>query len=202
MATARLMALFILLAVVIAPAHADGRGKVSLLVNPQAPRDQWQRRPLPGAFVVIDWVTRVPAPAHAAMWCRYSELARTDEKGEYVMKGPSLLTIGAVQDAYFVYAPGLQPIAFPYPGSPDLAEDITMAPSTVSPEARLSQISLFVEPGCPDEKLSDPRGLYEAYVRAVLEEAKALKVDTVRGRRDVKHIEAMLPGAVEPDRPQ
>jgi len=112
----------------IAPAHAEQRGKVYFLVNPQAPRAEWQRRPLPGAFVAVNWTVRIPAPAHAVATSRYSELARTDEAGEYVMEGPNVFTATLGDPAYYVYSPGLESIAFPYPGSEISPKDITVKP--------------------------------------------------------------------------
>lgn len=190
-----------LMGLAIAPAHAELRGKVYLLVNPQAPRGEWQRRPLPGAFVTVRWTVTVPAPGHAVDSCRYSELARTDDKGEFVMAGPNFLTAGIADTSYYAYSPGLEPVNFPYPGSPISATDITMAFSTRTPENRLSHLSLFSDsdPGCGT--LHDPHSLRIPYLRAVLDEAKTLNVDTERGRRDVQSIEAALRRASGGDRP-
>ncbi len=186
----------------VASARAELRGKVYLLVNPQAPRGEWQRRPLPGAFVAVSWTVTVPAPGHAVDSCRYSELARTDDNGEFVMEGPNFLTAGIADAAYYAYSPGLEPVTFPYPGSPISPKDITMALSARTPENRLSQISLFTDPGCRPGTLHDPRSLLVAYLRGVLDEAKTLKVDTERGRLDVQSIETALRRASGGDRPQ
>ena len=179
----------------IVPAHAEQRGKVYFLVNPDAPRADWQRRPLPGAFVALSWTVVIPAPAHAVDSCRYSELARTDEAGEYVMEGPNPVTAGLGHVSYYAYSPGLEPIAFPYGGSPMSAQDITMTFSKRTPEGRLSQISLFTDPGCGDRKLSDPKALFVPYLRALLDEAQGLKVDSPSGRQGVDHIQAVLRAA-------
>jgi hypothetical protein len=183
-------------------AHAEQRGKVYMLVNPQEPRDQWQRRPLPGVFVALSWTHTIPAPTHAITTCSYSELARSDDTGEYVVEGPNPVTASLASVSYYVYFPGLQPIAYPYGGSPMSPKDITMAFSTRTPAARLSQLALFTDPGCGDGKLSDPRALFVPYLRALLEEAKTLTVDSDRGRADIAHIDAVLRGATKSDRPQ
>src|SRR5512144_3079459 len=73
-------------------AHAEFRGKVHMLVNPEAAGDEWRRVPLSGAYIAVFWTVTVPAPAHATSSCRYSEFARSDEKGEYVMEGPNFIT--------------------------------------------------------------------------------------------------------------
>ncbi|HYX65480.1 MAG TPA: hypothetical protein VE935_14785 [Burkholderiales bacterium] len=185
-----------------AAACAELRGKVYLLVNPQAPRGEWQRRPLPGAFVAVSWTVIVPAPGHAVDSCRYSELARSDDKGEYVMEGPNFLTAAVADTAYYAYSPGFDPVSFPYPGSPISPKDITLTFSTRTPEERLSHIGGFTDPGCTPETLHDPRSLRVPYLRALLDEAKTLNVDTERGRRDVAYIEAVLRRATGQERPQ
>ena len=198
------LALWVALAssLLIAAAHAEQRGKVYFLVNRDAPRAEWERRPLPGAFVVLRWTVVIPAPGHAVDSCRYAELARTDEAGEYVMEGPNPITASLADASYFVYSPGVEPIAFPYGGSPMSPRDITMALSTRTPEERLSNISYYTAPGCWDKKLGDPRALLLPYLRAVLDEAKTLKVDSPRGQADLAHIEAVLRTASGLDRPQ
>lgn len=195
------IATLLLVALEADPARAELRGKVYLLVNSQAPRSQWQRVPLPQAFVEVDWSVTVPAPAHAVTTCRYSELARSNENGEYVMEGPNFLTASLAHTSYVAYSPGLEPIQFPYGGSPTTPQDITMAPTTRAPAERLSHIALFAEPGCPDTNLRDPGGLLLPYLRNVLDEAKALNVDSERARRDVEHIEAVLKRASGEDKP-
>ncbi len=195
-------ALAAMLGLGVATAHAELRGKVYLLVNPQAPRDEWQRRPLPGVFVTVSWTVTVPAPAHAVDSCRYSELARTDDNGEFVMGGPNFLTARLADAAYYAYSPGLEPVNFPYPGSPISPKDITLALSARTPENRLSHIALFADPGCLPGTLHDPRSLLVPYLRGVLDEAKNLKVDTERGRRDVQSIETALRRASGDERPQ
>jgi len=192
---------FAVLVLGIAPVHAEQGGKVYLLVNPQAPRAEWERRPLPGAYVAVSWSVTIPAPAHAVDSCRYSELARTDEKGEYVMEGPNPITAGLAHSAYSIYSPGLEPVPFPAGGSEMLPKDITMTFSTRTPEDRLSRLSMATHPGCGGGELSDPRSLFLPYLRALLEEAKALKVETDRGRSDVRSIEATLRRATGDDRP-
>ena len=46
------------------------------LANPQAPRAEWQRKPLANVYVVITWTVIIPAPAHAISSCQHSEIAR------------------------------------------------------------------------------------------------------------------------------
>ncbi len=194
--------LLAVLALGMTHAHAELRGTVHKVVNPQAPRAEWRRVPMPHAYVTVEWSVTIPAPGHAITSCRYSELARTDEKGEYVMAGPNFVTAGIADTRYAVYAPGLRWINFPHEGSPITPKDITLAPSRRSPEDRLSSLSANTAPGCGDPELSDPRGLIVPYLRAMLDEAKALKVDTPRGRDDVAHIESALRRASGLDKPQ
>jgi hypothetical protein len=155
-----------------APAAAAPHGKVWLLVNPQAAREDWQRRPLSGAFVVLDWTVTVPGPGSAVAYCRYSELARTNDQGEYEMEGPNLLTALAADVSFFAYSPGLEVIAFRYPGSRMLPQDITMTMSTRTAQQRLSWLAQVSRPGCPAPEPSDPRALFVPYLRALLDEAK------------------------------
>jgi hypothetical protein len=177
------------LALAMPLAHADFRGKVQALVNPEAPRAEWRRVPLPGAYIAMSWSVTVPAPAHAVTTCRYSEFARSDEKGEYVMEGPNFVTAALATSSFLVYAPGMQQINFPYPGSLQSATDITMVRSTLTPAGRLSRIVGYIDPHCPDTKLNDPHGLLGAYYRSLLEEASSLNVETPEGRRNLQSIQ-------------
>ena len=149
-----LASLFACLAFAMPQARAELRGKVHMLINPQAPRTEWQRVPLPGAYIAVYWTITVPAPAHAITSCRYSEFARSDENGEYVMEGPNFITAALAHTTHLVYSPGLQRIEFPYGGSPLSEKDITMARMTFTAEERLSWIYLFIDPSCPDTKLN------------------------------------------------
>lgn len=185
----------------MAPAEAATHGKVSFLVNPQAPPQDWQRRPLSGAFVVLAWTVTIPAPASAVSSCRYSELARSDENGEYAVEGPNVFTALAADVSYFVYSPGLEPVPFPYPGSRMLPGDITMALSTRAPASRLSHLSMLPHAGCFDRTPNDPHALFVPYLRALLDEANTLAPQVPPGRGDVEHIEAVLRHAQGLDRP-
>lgn len=178
------------LALAMPQARAELRGKVGMLVNPEAPRADWRRVPLPGAYIAVFWSITVPAPAHAITTCRYSEFARSDENGEYVMEGPNFVTAALAESSFLVYSPGLEPINFPYGGSLQSEKDITMAKSALPPQERLSRIAGYTDPHCPDTKLNDPRSLLETYHRALLEEARSLQVESPRGRIDLQQLEA------------
>jgi len=196
-----LASLLLGLALATTQARADFRGKVSVVVNPQAPRAEWRRVPLPGAYIVVFWSITIPAPAHATSTCRYSELARSDEKGEYAMEGPNFLT-AALADSYFLaYSPGLQSVNFPAGGSLQSAKDITMARSPLAPAERLSRIAGYADPQCPDKKMRDPRGLLDAYYRTLLEEASSLQVESPRGRDELQSIQAAARRAAGLDKP-
>jgi hypothetical protein len=171
-------------------ARAELRGKVSTVVNPEAPRGDWRRVPLPGAYVVVYWSVVIPAPAHATSSCRYSEFARSDEKGEYTMEGPNFVTAGFANASFNVYSPGLELINFPYGGTLHSEKDITMVKSTRPPQERLSLISAYADPSCSSAKPKDPRGLLEDYHRALLEEARTLPTESSRGRNQLQHLEA------------
>jgi len=183
----------------MSPARAELRGRVHVLLNPEAPREAWRRVPLAGAYIAVFWSITIPAPAHAVTTCRYSEFARSDERGEYVMEGPNFVTAGLADRAFLVYSPGLEPVNFPYGGSLQSADDITMAKSTLPVAERLSRIGGYTSPGCSDTKLNDPRGLLEAFLRSLLDEARSLQVDSERGRRDLQGIEAALRRASIPE---
>lgn len=189
------------LALAVPQARADWRGSVHLLVNAEAPRADWRRVPLPGAYIAVYWYVTVPAPAHAITTCRYSEFARSDDKGEYVMEGPNFITAGLAHTSFLVYSPGLELVNFPAGGSLLSAKDITMARSTLAPPARLSRIAGYADPHCPDTKLDDPRVLLNAYYRVLLDEARSLEVDTPRGRIDLQSIEAAARRASGLDKP-
>jgi hypothetical protein len=178
------------LALAMPPARAELRGKVHRLVNPEAPRLEWRRVPLPGAYIAVFWSITVPAPAHAISSCRYSEFARSDDRGEYIMEGPNFVTAGLAQTSFLVYSPGLEPINFPYGGSVQSAKDITMAKSTLAPGERLSRVAGYTDPHCPDTKLNDPRRLLDAFHRGLLDEARSLQVESDEGRRHLQSIEA------------
>ena len=196
-----LACLLVGLALAMPPARAEFRGKVHMLVNPEAPRADWRRIPLAGAYVAVFWSITIPAPAHAITTCRYSELARSNDKGDYVMEGPNLITAHLAHISYLVYSPGLEPINFPYGGSLQTAQDITMALSKLSPDERLSRISGYTDPQCPDKALSDPHHLLDAFHRGLLDEARTLKVESDLGRRELEGIEAAVRRSSGLDRP-
>ena len=190
-------ALFVGLALAIPQAWAEFRGTVQVVVNPEAPRSEWRRVPLPGAFVVVDWSVTVPAPAHAITTCRYSEIARSDERGEYVMEGPNFVTATLARTSFYVYSRGLEQINYPGGGSLGSAAEITMARSTLPSHERLSRIASYVEPPCFDVKLSDPSRVLGAYRGSLLEEARGLNVESPRGLSDLKHMEVVVERASE-----
>lgn len=189
------------LALAMPQARAELRGKVHMLANPEAPRADWRRVPLPGAYIAVFWSVTVPAPAHAITTCRYSEFARSDENGEYVMQGPDFVTAALAESSFLVYSPGLDPINFPYGGSLQSEKDITMSRSTLPAQERLSRIAGYTDPHCPDTKLNDPHSLLEAYHRALLDEARSLQVESPRGRVDLQHLEAAARRASGLDKP-
>lgn len=188
-------------ALAMPPAHADLRGKVHMLVNPEAPRAEWRRVPLPGAYIAVFWSVTVPAPAHAITTCRYSEFARSDEKGEYVMEGPNFVTAALARPSFLVYSQGMEPINFPYGGSLQSARDITMARSALTPAERLSRIVGYTDPHCLDTRLNDPGGLLGAYYRSLLEEASSLNVESSEGRSNLRSIQAAARRASDSDKP-
>ena len=178
------------LALAMPQARGELRGVVHKLLNPEAPRAEWRRAPLPGAYVAVYWYITVPAPAHALSLCRYSELARSDEKGEYVMEGPNIITAALSETSFLVYSPGLQWISYPYGGSLRSAQDITMTRSTLAPHERLSSIAGYTNPDCPHSKLNDPRVLLDSYHSTILDEARSLQVESPLGRIELRSIEA------------
>jgi hypothetical protein len=184
------------------PALAEVRGVVYEVLNPEAPRAEWRRQPLPNAYVSLRWDITIPAPAHATSSCRYAELARTDAKGEYVMEGPNFITAGLARASYSVHAAGRERVNFPYPGSRETPADISMTRSTRQPEERLSLLLLISTVGCSslDSKLHDPRGVLKAYLESLVEEARALNVDSPQGRATLGILESSAKGPGPADR--
>jgi hypothetical protein len=172
------------------PALAEVRGMVYELANPTARRDEWQRKPLAGAYVVISWSITIPAPAHATSTCRHSEIARSNDKGEYVMEGPGLVTEGLARTSWFVYAPGMDRVDWPWAERPEALKDISMAKSTLSPDERLSRLANFGYPGCHSREIHDPRGVLKAYHEALAAEARAFSPNTTAGRSILQSLES------------
>jgi hypothetical protein len=182
------------------PALAEVRGVVYEVLNPEAPRAEWRRQPLPSAYVSLRWDITIPAPAHATTSCRYAEIARTDAKGEYIMDGPNFITAGLASPRYSVHAAGRERVNFPYPGSRETPADITMTKSSRQPEERLSQLFLISNTGCFDRKLNDPGGVLRSYLESLVEEARALNVDSPQGRNMLRSLEASAKGPGPSDR--
>lgn len=179
------------------PAHAsraEVTGTVHELVNPDAPREAWVRKPLPDAYVVLTWTITIPAPGHATTTCRHAEIARTDRDGRYAMEGPGFVTAGLADTRALVYAPGRDRLSFPHPGSPVSGNDFTVAKSARSPEARLTSLSGYASPGCGgwERPVHDPGGLMKTYLESLLAEARTLNVDTLAGKNALAHIAAAV----------
>jgi len=179
-------------------AQADYRGEVHVLVNPDAPSQEWRRVPLAGAYVAITWTVVIPMPAHAIDSCRYSELARTDERGQYVMEGPNPYTAFLAETSFMAHAPGLDTINFPAPGSLQVPKDITMARTTLAPEARLSRLANYTYLSCSNRTLTDPHALRPGFNRKLLDEATKLGVNSQQGRYELQTIEAAVRGPIVP----
>jgi hypothetical protein len=176
-----LVVLLSCLALAAPQARAELRGKTFMLLNPKAPRSEWQRAPLPGVYVAVFWEMTVPAPAHA--------VARSDETGEYLMQGPNFIAAALSHARHLSYSPGLEQIGFPAEGSPWTEKDITMTLSTADAQERLSRIAGLVDPHCPDTRLHDPQDLLGVYHRSLLEEARTLPVGSSQARSELRSIE-------------
>ena len=173
-----------------AAARAEVAGTVYEILNPQAPRTEWQRRPLPGAYVSLTWSTTIPAPAHATSWCRHSEIARANEKGEYAMQGPIWLTRAMSDLIVGVYAPGYEGIHLPYDPLRESGKEIPMAKSTLPAEQRIGRLHAFL--GCgSDHEIHDPKRLLPQYLRSLADEAKALNVQSPYGKTVTQHLETI-----------
>ena len=177
------------------PATAEVRGMVYELANPKAPRDEWQRKPLANAYVVLSWSVTVPAPGHATSSCRHNEIARTDDQGQYVIEGPGFITAGLARPRVLVYAPGLERADRAFSG-PALKE-IAMARSTRSADERLDLLMLHESPGCFEREIHDPQGVLKAYYEALAAEARAL----VPTRQVGRNIQQMLEAKAKPRPP-
>lgn len=173
-------------------ALAEVRGVVYELANPNAPRDEWRRKPLPNAYVILSWSTRLPGPGHPIITCKHNEIARSDDRGRYVIEGPGLLTSAATKPRLLVYAPGMDRVDWPFAQRPEALKDISMARSTHSDEERLGLLLLFDSPGCFGQEMHDPKGVLRAYREALAAEAKALRPATDAGRRIQQSLRARV----------
>lgn len=154
-------------------ARAEVRGKVERVENPEARREQWRRSPVADAYVTMWWTITIPSPAHATSSCRYQEVARTDEKGEFVIDGPNFITAGMARSGYIVYARGLEELRHPYGPGP---KEIVMATSKRTPEERADFLRFLLDPPCAGRALNAPQGVIEGYHRIVTEEASAIQL--------------------------
>lgn len=174
------------------PALAEVRGVVYELANPKAPRGEWQRKPLADAYVVLSWWIHVPGPGHATTSCWHNEIARSNDKGEYVIEGPGFLTSSLARGSVAAYAPGMERVDWPWAGTPEALREISMARSTRSADERLNFLLLFDDPGCYGEQISDPRGVLKAYREALAAEAGALQPATEAGRNVQRSLQARV----------
>lgn len=168
------------------PAFADLQGAIYDLANPQAPRADWQRKPLANAYIVISWSVTIPAPAHATSYCRHVEIARSNDKGEYRLEG-AMLGRGTLMAAY---APGLARVDWPWAERPQALKEISMAKSTQSADERISQLMFFGDPGCLGVEIHDPQGVLGAYYAALVAEARTLTPTSQSGRESLRMLEA------------
>lgn len=152
------------------------------LANPKAPRDEWQRKPLANAYIAISWTIITPGLGHATTSCLHMEIARSNEKGEYVMEGPSFLTSAAARTGLMAHAQGMERVDWPFAERPAALKEIWMAKSTRSADERLAFLMLFDSPGCSGREMHDPQGVLRAYQEALAAEAKALTPLTQAGR--------------------
>jgi hypothetical protein len=154
-------------------ARAEVRGKVERVENPQAPREQWRRFPLADAYVTMWWTVTIPTPAHATSSCRYQEVARTDEKGEFVIEGPNFITAGMARSAYSVYARDLEELRHPYGPGP---KEIVMAASKRKPEERAELLRYQLDAPCAERALNAAEGVVERYHQVVRQEASTIEL--------------------------
>ena len=162
------------------------------LANPKAPRDEWQRKPLANAYVVLAWWIHIPGPGHATTSCRHNEIARSNDKGEYVIGGPGFLTSSLARASVLAYAPGMERVDWPWAGTAEAIREVSMARSTLSPDERLNFLMLFDNPGCYGEEISDPQGVLKAYREALAAEAGALNPVTQVGKNIKLGLEARV----------
>jgi hypothetical protein len=169
------LAWFALACVLVAgmPARAEVRGKVEKVENPEARREEWRRSPIADAYVTMWWTITIPSPAHATSSCRYQEVARTDDKGEFVIEGPNFITAGMARSGYSVYARGLEELRHPYGPGP---KEIVMATSRRTPEERADFLRFVLDPPCSERALNAAQGVVEGYRRIVTEEASTIQL--------------------------
>ena len=117
------------------------------------------------------------------------------------MEGPNFVTAALAEPSFLVYSPGLEPVNFPYGGSPQSARDITMAKSQLAAEERLSRIFGYTDPHCSETKIHDPHGLLDAYHRSLLDEANSLPVQSRQGHNELQSIKAAARRASGLDKP-
>ena len=174
----------------LGPAFAEVRGVAYELANPKAPRAEWQRKPLANAYVVMTWWITVPAPGHATSSCLHAEIARSNDKGEYVVEGPNLLAAGVARASFVAYAPGMDRVDWPFAGRPEALREISLARSAASPDDRLMMMIIYDQAGCSGREMHDPRNLMGAYREALADEAKALEPVTYGGKNMRQSLQA------------
>jgi hypothetical protein len=185
------------------PALAGVHGVVYELANPKAPRDEWQRKPLANAYVVISWSITIPAPAHATSSCRHIEIARSNEKGEYVMDGPWFPTSALAHANLLAYAPGMDRVDWPWIERPEALKEISMARSERSADERLSTLMVLdgLSWSCYGQEIHDPQGVLKAYREALAAEGRTLNPVTQSGRSIQSSLEARIKPVPPPGTP-
>jgi hypothetical protein len=188
------LAALALLAILLppAPALAEVRGVAYELANPKAPRAEWQRKPLANAYVVMTWWITVPAPGHATSSCVHTEIARSNDKGEYAVEGPNPLTAGVARASIIAYAPGMDRVDWPFAGRPEALREVSLARSAASPDERLMTMIIYDQAGCSSREMHDPRNLMGAYRQALAAEAKALEPVTPPGKNMQRSLQARV----------
>ena len=150
------------------------------------------RKPLANAYVVISWWVTIPAPAHATSSCLHTEIARSNDKGEYVIEGPNPLTAGVARASIMAYAPGMDRVDWPFAERPAALREVFLARSAASPDDRLNRMVIYDLAGCSSREMQDPRNLVRAYREALAAEAKALQPVTEGGKNMQRSLQARV----------
>ena len=158
----------------------DVQGTVFEVVNPAAPREQWQRAPSAGAFVIVHWTGTRPGLVHYETVCLQAAIARTNAEGRFALVEPPLLRSAFLvfrdTPAVAVYKPGFDTPSDLRVRGPQPEWSLVRTKLTRAERAGLAEV--FSDMGCRDDNgmlipLTDPQGVLPAFRSAVREESGA-----------------------------
>ena len=153
------------------------RGTVFEIQNPEAPRAEWKRAPLAGAFVIAHWTGQRPGLAHYESVCIQAAIGRTDAQGRYEIAEPpplrSTFLVWRHDPSVAVYKPGFDDRYELRVDRP--RREHSLAPTRLDAAQRASLAEAVSRLGCDDSKggllpLTDPQGVLPAFREALAAE--------------------------------